>query len=254
MKSYFLPMASGLIYLIIVGMWVAYFLPRWISTHEDSSGRSGEKFKSAMQTVAGVAGSVSSLLPEFEDPSKKRKKIAQRRTVFSVLTALLIGSCVIAALGFIAWSMLLIPVSGLGIYLVNVRRQIVASQLKSRRLKALEKVTTAPVRVSPLISLSASSDGNTEHWIPLSDRQEVSGVVVIPKDRTGWQPISVPRPTYTTAAKAITPKRVIDLTVPGVWTAEQEMLEELALPKRSDLFDQELDAAAARYDERAVND
>ena len=235
-------------------MWVAYFLPRWISTHEDSSGRSGEKFKSAMQTVAGVAGSASSLLPEFEDPSKKRKKIAQRRTVFSVLTSLLIGSCVIAALGFIAWSMLLIPVSGLGIYLVNVRRQIVASQLKARRLKALEKVTTTPVRVSPLISLSTSSDANTEHWIPLTDRQEVSGVVVIPKDRSGWQPISVPRPTYATAAKAITPKRVIDLTVPGVWTAEQEMLEELSLPKRTDLFDQELDAAAARYDERAVND
>jgi len=245
-------MASGLIYLIIVGMWVAYFLPRWISTHEDSSGRSGEKFKSAMQVVGS---SPASMLPEFEDPAKKRKKTAQRRAIFSALASLLLGSSVIAALGFIAWSMLLIPISGLSIYLVNVRRQIVASQLKARRLKALEKVTTAPVRVSPMVALDSQTPRNShDHWIPLEERQELSGVVVIPKDRAGWQPVSVPKPTYVTAAKAITPKRVIDLTVPGLWSAEQEMLEELSLPKRSDLFDQELEEAAARYDDRAVND
>jgi hypothetical protein len=245
-------MASGLIYLIIIGMWVAYFLPRWISTHEDSSGKTGEKFKSAMQSVSG---SPAGLLPEFEDPAKKRKKIAQRRTIFSILSGLFLASVVIAALGFIAWSMLLIPASGLGIYLVNVRRQIVASQLKARRLKALEKVTTAPVRVSPLTFENArSQNSSTEHWIPLSDRHDVSGVVVIPKERSSWQPVNVPKPTYVTAAKAITPKRVIDLTVPGQWTAEQEMLEELALPKRTDFFDQELEEAAAQYNERAVNE
>jgi hypothetical protein len=245
-------MASGLIYLIIVGMWVAYFLPRWISTHEDSSGRSGEKFKSAMMVVGS---SPASLLPEFEEPAKKRKKIAQRRTIFSMLFALLAASTVIAALGFIAWSILLIPVSALSIYTVNVRRQIVASQLKARRLKALEKVTTAPVRISPLVTSQAPQ--SNEHWIPLEERLDPSGVVVIPKDRSlreGWQPVNVPKPTYVTAAKAITPKRVIDLTVPGQWSAEQEMLEELNLPKRAELFDQELAEAEATYNERAVND
>jgi hypothetical protein len=242
-------MASGLIYLIIVGMWVAYFLPRWISTHEDSSGRTGEKFKSAMKVVGG---SPASLLPEFEEPAKRRRKIAQRRTIFSALGALLIGSVVIAALGFIAWSMLLMPVSGLAIYFVHVRRQVVSAQLKARRLKALEKVTTAPVRVSPLVSLDTHAE--TDHWIPLSDRNELSGVVVIPKNRAGWQPVNVPKPTYVTAAKAITPKRIIDLTVPGVWSAEQEMLEELAIPSRSELFDQELAEAAAITDDRAVNE
>ncbi len=242
-------MASGLIYLIIIGMWVAYFLPRWISTHEDSSGRSSEKFRSAMKVVGS---SPSSMLPEFEDPAKKRKRIAQRRTIFAGLTALFVGSFVIAALGFIAWSMLLIPVSGFAIYFVNVRRQVVAAQLKARRLQALEKVTTAPVRVSPLISLDAQAA--TDHWIPLSDRNELSGVVVIPKDRSGWQPVNVPKPTYVTAAKAITPKRVIDLTVPGTWSAEQEMLQAMSLPSRTDLFDQELAEEAASENGRVVNE
>ncbi len=241
-------MASGLIYLVIVGMWVAYFLPRWISTHEDSSGRSGEKFKSAMKVVGSQP---VSLLPEFEEPAVKRKKIAQRRTIFATLAALFFGSFAIAALGFIAWSMLLIPISGLAIYTVNVRRQVVASQLRERRMKALEKVTTTPVRTSTLSYRDANN--STEHWIPISERIEHSGVVVIPKDRSGWQPVNVPKPTYVTAAKAVAPKRVIDLTVPGLWSEEQEILQELAIPSRNDLFDQELEEQAAIYDDRAAN-
>lgn len=242
-------MASGLIYLVIVGMWVAYFLPRWISTHEDSSGRSGEKFKSAMKVVGSQP---SSLLPEFEEPAKKRKKISQRRTIFSALVALQFGSLVIASLGFIAWSMLLVPLSSLAIYTAHVRRQVVAENLRARRLKAIEKVTTAPVRVSPLISASPKS--GTDHWIPLSEQPEHHGVVVIPKDRSGWQPVNVPRPTYATAAKAVVPKRVIDLTVPGLWSEEQEILQSLSIPTRDDLFDQELEEAATQYDERASNE
>ena len=84
-----------------------------------------------------------------------------------------------------------------------------------------------------------------------------SGVVVVPKDRVGWEPVSVPRPTYVTAAKAITPKRVIDLTVPGQWSAEQELINGLAR-SGDQLFDQELEENAAtthQYaDEWAVNE
>ena len=49
-------------------------------------------------------------------------------------------------------------------------------------------------------------------------------------------------PTYVTAPKAVTPKRVIDLTVPGAWSAEQERLASAALsavaPARDEVFDQ----------------
>ncbi len=248
-------MASGLIYIIIIGMWVAYFLPRWISSHDDSSGRTGEKFKSAMKVVGSTP---ESLLPEFEEPAKRRKKIARRRTIFSSLTSLLFASVVIALLGFIAWPMLLIPVSALAIYIVNVRRQLVASQLKARRLKALEKVTTAPVRISPLFNQEARTEN--EHWIPLSERGDHAGVTVIPavsstaSEKTSWQPVNIPKPTYATAAKAITPKRIIDLTVPGVWSAEQELLAQLALPTRTELFDQELAEVEIHEDGRAVNE
>ena len=51
-------MGSGFIYLIIIGMWAAYFLPQWLSKHEDNSGRAIERYKNAMQVVAENNGSI----------------------------------------------------------------------------------------------------------------------------------------------------------------------------------------------------
>ena len=45
-------MASGLIYLAIIGMWVAYFAPRWIHDRNEFSGKSVEQFKIALRVVA----------------------------------------------------------------------------------------------------------------------------------------------------------------------------------------------------------
>jgi hypothetical protein len=73
-------------------------------------------------------------------------------------------------------------------------------------------------------------------------------------DGPTWQPTSIPKPTYATAPKAIPTNRVIDLTVPGAWSASQQAQDESLLPTRNDLFDQELEgnAATKRFD--AVNE
>lgn len=247
-------MASGLIYLIIVGMWAAYFLPHWISSHEDSSGRSGEKYKNAIRTIGS---SSTQLVPEFEEPLKRRRAIARRRAVFTSLIIVLATTSFLSLIGFLAPLMIAIPSTALIIYAANVRRQIVAQEIRQRRLQALQRVTETPVKVSEYsVQLEIQTQSSTqEHWIPLGERSDTSGVVVIPKDRSGWQPVSVPRPTYTTAAKAITPKRIIDLTVPGQWSAEQELVNDLARSGEQ-LFDQELaeNAAIPQKDEWAVNE
>ena len=65
--------------------------------------------------------------------------------------------------------------------------------------------------------------------------------------------------TCVSAPKAIVPKRVIDLTIPGAWSDEQERLEREALaaasPSRNEIFDQQLaDAAVERLNQsRAAN-
>jgi hypothetical protein len=182
----------------------------------------------------------------------REQQLNQRRVIFSSLTFTLVLSAIMVVLGFIALPILLIPVSALGIYVVNVRRQIRVSQLKARRVSAFAQIGAAKVITEPIERIAAPI--NHEHWIPLADRPENSGVVIIPKESPSWQPIRIPAPTYVSAAKAVPSQRVIDLTVPGKWLEEQKALLHAALPNRDDLFDQELANEAAKGPDQAVNE
>ena len=249
-------MASGFIYLIILGMWAAYFLPKWMVSHDEASGKSAERYKSAMRVV-GEAGSSTVI---ENDNFKIQNQIAIRRIVFGALTFLIIAIGLLSAIGIISTTILLIPATALAIYVIHVRRQVVAAQLKARRIKAFEKISSATVITEPIERITFSSKvdfvaENNEHWIPLIERIDTAGVVVIPKDGPTWQPTSVPRPTYATAPKAIPSNRIIDLTVPGVWMATQQSSAEAGLlPSRDELFDQELAENAATEKFGAVNE
>ena len=250
-------MASGFIYLIILGMWAAYFLPKWMVSHDEASGKSAERYKSAMRVV-GETGSSATVIEN--ENFNKQNQIATRRIIFGALTFLLTAIGLLSAIGVISTSILLIPATALAIYVVHVRRQVVAAQLKARRIKAFEKISSATVITEPIERITFSSKvdfvaENNEHWIPLIERIDTAGVVVIPKDGPTWQPTSVPRPTYATAPKAIPSNRIIDLTVPGAWiAAQQSSAESDLLPSRDELFDQELAENAATEKFGAVNE
>ena len=250
-------MASGFIYLIILGMWAAYFLPKWMSSHDEASGKSAERYKSAMRVV-GETGSSATVIEN--ENFNKQNQIATRRIIFGALTFLLTAIGLLSAIGIISTSIVLIPATALAIYVIHVRRQVVTAQLKARRIKAFEKISSAAVITEPIERITFSSKvdfvaENNEHWIPLIERIDTAGVVVIPKDGPTWQPSSVPRPTYATAPKAIPSNRIIDLTVPGVWMAAQKSSTEAdLLPSRDELFDQELAENAAIEKFGAVNE
>ena len=235
-------MASGFIYLIILGMWAAYFIPRWISNHEENSGKRTEKFNSAMRSVTQP----EQRRAQAEDKLTRKSKIRNRRITYSILLVALIATSIFAGVGSLAPTFIAIPLSGLFIYTVHVRRQVVAAQLKQRRLNALERITTASVISEPTEQIKISSredfeDSYKEHWIPLLERTDSAGVVIIPKGerRESWEPRHVPKPTYVDAPKAVVPKRIIDLTVPGSWIESQRVAEE-DLIMDSELFDQEV--------------
>ena len=180
----------------------------------------------------------------------KNKIYIRRRFVFTILLTIYLLSSVCAILGFFAFTTTLIPLTGLLIYFVNVRKQVVASQLRARRLAALEKITNTKIPTE-VISTNTSEAATTEHWIPFSERIEITGVIVVPKERKGWQPTTLPKPVYTSAPKAIPSKRIIDLTTPGEWSAQQERIKALS-GRDDDLFDQA--QIAEPYDDRAVNE
>jgi hypothetical protein len=248
-------MASGFIYLIILGMWAAYFVPRWVSDHQENSGKNSEKFNTALRSVTQSEFRKN----QSEDKSAKHAQMRNRRIVFSSLLAILIGNTVTVGIGMVAAPVLAIPTSAILIYTVHVRRQVVAAQVKQRRLNALERIAGANVINEPTEQIKISSredfqDSYKEHWIPLLERTDTAGVVLIPKGekRDEWQPREVPKPTYVDAPKAVVPKRIIDLTVPGAWIETQKAspLEDLIMPE--ELFDQVLAEEVAR--DRAVNE
>jgi hypothetical protein len=227
-------MGSGFIYLVIIGMWAAYFLPQWISRHEETSGKAIERYKNAMQVVAENNKSIKHEIKIEE----KNKTFIRRRLIFSSLFSIYFLSNIFALLGLLVFTTTLIPLTALLIYFVNVRKQVVASQLRARRLAALEKISNTKI-ASVAHTETISQQKTTEHWIPFSERPEITGVIVVPKDRKGWQPTTVPKPVYTTAPKAIPSKRIIDLTTTGQWSAEQARVKELS-GRDDDLFDQSL--------------
>jgi hypothetical protein len=240
-------MGSGFIYLIIIGMWAGYFLPQWLSKHEDNSGKAIERYKNAMQVVAESNGSIKSENKGID----KSKIFLQRRLIFGTLFSLYALSLVSALVGFLDLITTFVPLTGLLIYFVSVRKQVVASQLKMRRVKALEKISHIKIPTT-VIPEPVKETGSGEHWIPFSEREEITGVVVVPKDRKGWQPTQLPKPVYTTAAKAVPSKRIIDLTTTGQWSAEQELVK--ALSGRDDDFFDQAKLVEVNEEDRAVNE
>lgn len=227
-------------------MWAAYFLPQWLSSHEDASGKSIDRYKNAMQVVAEN----QSVIKMEESLIDKSRIVFQRKLIFGSLFSLYSLSLVSALFGLLAWSTTFVPLTGFFIYLVHVRKQVVASQAKIRRVKAMEKIANAKLPTPQFEEIKEENKLSTDHWVPFAERTEITGVVVIPKDRTGWQPTQLPKPTYATAPKAIPTKRIIDLTSPGEWSAQQE--QSAAIPDtRDQVFDQVIEE---QIKGRAVNE
>jgi len=258
-------MASGIIYLLIIGMWVAYFLPRWVHDRNEFSGKSVERYKSALRIVAsnspGGSSGTGVIHTDLDREAKVAQQLLRRRIIFTLITVSFVMTIVGAIMQTLTISFIGIPVVAFVMYLAHVRHQGNTERRQRRRVTQLHR-STAGVSSTNLSEVVAPKQ-STEHWIPLTER-ELTRVTILPKGsaaaRGEWQPNSVPVPTYVNAPKAIVPKRVIDLTTPGQWSEEQERLEREALaaaaPSRDEIFDQQLaDEAVARLKEnRAANE
>jgi hypothetical protein len=264
-------MASGIIYLAIIGMWVAYFLPRWVHNKNEFSGKSVERYKSALRVVAsstpGAQIGSGPIYTDVDRAGRVAQQLMRRRIIFSLITTTLILTTAGAIMQTFTYIAIAIPVTGLLLYIAHVRRQENSERITRRRVDQLHRTTegVSHTNLADVLSHNSHSEVkvNQDHWIPLSER-ELTGVTLLPKgtaqSRAEWQPNEIPVPTYVNAPKAVQSKRVLDLTEPGRWTEEQERLEREALaaaaPSRDEVFDQQLaDEAVQKLREmRAANE
>lgn len=241
-------MGSGLIYIIIVGMWIAYFLPRWIANHDEVSGRSVDKFNEAMRVVGKASGKSKVDLEELL--KRKENQMLVRRIVFFSILGLLIISALFILVGFLSPTIILLPISGFGIYLVNTRHQISSINEEIQFARQNPEGKRENSKYSELIIRSKRvakerAEGHVEQWVPLSERLaksegEVSGITIIPKGSRGtantWEPISVPPPTYAQSPKAAS-QRNQQRYEQEVFSEED--LEVLSKPAPDEIFDQQ---------------
>jgi membrane protein implicated in regulation of membrane protease activity len=263
-------MASGIIYLAIIGMWVAYFLPRWVHNKNEFSGKSVERYKSALRVVAsttpGAKIGTGAIYTDVDRAGRVAQQLMRRRIVFLIISATLILATVGAIMQTFTYVAIAVPATALVLYIAHVRRQTGREQIQRRRVDQLHKRTEGVSHTNlaeVLTNKTTEVHVSKEHWIPFAER-ELTGVTVLPKgtaqSRSEWQPNEIPVPTYVNAPKAVTPKRIIDLTEPGKWTDEQERLEREALaaaaPSRDEIFDQQLadEAVQKLRDIRAANE
>jgi Ca2+/Na+ antiporter len=234
-------MASGIIYLAIIGMWVAYFLPRWIDSRNEFTGKSAQRYRSALEVVAGNLSPLS----EVDRLRAHQMRMMRRRLFFALIVLSFLLTLIGAIMQTVTWTLLLLPVAGFIFYLAHVRHETNSEKIAKRRRDELLR-TNAGISTTNLAEVFTPHTVN-EHWIPLAER-EITGVTILPKGSqqaaTEWDPQSIPVPTYVHAAKAVPSKRIIDLTEPGKWSEEQERLEREALaaaaPSRDQIFDQQL--------------
>ena len=234
-------MASGIIYLAIIGMWVAYFLPRWIDSRNEFTGKSAQRYRSALEVVAGNLSPLS----EVDRLRAHQMRMMRRRLFFALIVLSFLLTLIGAIMQTVTWTLLLLPVAGFIFYLAHVRHETNTEKIAKRRRDELLR-TNAGISSTNLAEVITPHTVN-EHWIPLAER-EITGVTILPKGSqqaaSEWDPQSIPVPTYVNAAKAVPSKRIIDLTEPGKWSEEQERLEREALaaaaPSRDQIFDQQL--------------
>ena len=246
---------SGFIYLVIVGMWIAYFLPRWITTHEEVSGKTVEKFEKTMKVVGVTSGNSAPDIAALE--KKREQQITTRRITFSSIIGLTLLVALFALTGLVSASVIALPVSAFVLFVVHARNQISVMKEELQRAKSIQETVTKPAhnKYSEIIARSkravTSLNISEEQWTPLSERvasytQEVQSIVILPKGSAEklrgetWEPTEVPAPSYVTAPKAAPQRRTIDLTVPGAWSeAQEKAMREAMAPKSDQIFDQE---------------
>ena len=270
-------MGAGFIYLVIVGLWVAYFLPRWISSHEEHLGRSIDRYQALLDAVGRTATGVA---PVRISEAERAARLQTRRVTFLALATLLAVTILLNVLGLLSPSLLFVPIVGFTAYVLVVRRQ----KLMDLRIRESELLQGTSARLQVIseqrqnegslnsaiyrskyaeLIVSVQGESEQEQWTPLSEREsyQSSGIVLLPRGSAGsrdtWQPTPVPAPTYLSALRVAPARRVIDLTNPGAWSSrnnpqsddelaqlEQEALAAIA-PNPDEIFDQEVAEEAA---------
>jgi hypothetical protein len=249
---------SGIIYAVIIVMWAAYFIPRWLKRHEElSESRSVEKFDHAMRILSRKdatpdqrqvvmprrpAAPQRTLPARTPLPTQRTATVRRTRRPTSasvrrrrILAGLLLSTFVATLLTPVTPVPWWLPVALLVLTvadIVHLRAQVRSSREVSRSREAVRRSMRSRLTrfdaLDKLMSvrreLAEERAAENARWAAAEEaerrvREEEERRAA---DEAGrWDPVPVPLPTYVSKPPA--PRRAppIDLTLPGAWSETQ---------------------------------
>jgi len=244
------------IYAVLVVMWAAYFIPRWLRRHEElSEARSVERFSRAMRILSRreptpdrryvvmpprpADPARASRVPRPHDGGRRtyvsptaRRRALRRRRVLALLLLTFITAAAATPLSPLPWWTPLLALAGVVGWLVHCRLQARSRTVVSRtRQAARTRSRSRLMRFDALDRLMAVRRELAEEraaeearWQEAEEAMRRERAAEAAREGAavdGWTPAPVPLPTYVTKPAAPRPAPTIDLTNPGAWTAAQ---------------------------------
>lgn len=259
-------MGSGLIYAVIIVMWAAYFIPRWLRRHEElSESRSVERFDQAMRILSRKEPTPDKryvVMPPRPEPRRSvpAQRSSRRRAAHSsatvrrrrVLAGLLLTTLVttlVTPLSPVPWWGPLVALGATICYLVHLRMQARSNRFVSRTRQAVRKRSRSRIMrfdaVERLMAvrreLAEERAAEERRWQEAEEAERLVREAEEKRRReaeAGWSPVPVPLPTYVT--KPVAPRRgpAIDLTNPGAWSqAQAQLSDDVPQPRPADVPD-----------------
>lgn len=259
-------MGSGLIYAVIIVMWAAYFIPRWLRRHEElSESRSVERFDQAMRILSRKEPTPDKryvVMPPRPEPRRSvpAQRSSRRRAAHSsatvrrrrVLAGLLLATLVttlVTPLSPVPWWGPLVALGATICYLVHLRMQARSNRFVSRTRQAVRKRSRSRIMrfdaVERLMAvrreLAEERAAEERRWQEAEEAERLVREAEEKRRReaeAGWSPVPVPLPTYVT--KPVAPRRgpAIDLTNPGAWSqAQAQLSDDVPQPRPADVPD-----------------
>ena len=251
---------SGATVLLLVALWALLLVPMLVRRHDQAAEvKSADRFTTAMRILSrrGSAGAARYVVPP--PPRRTDARLVRRRQRFVVGLVLTwvvtLAAAVTTAPAFYALHAL--ATVGLLLTVVSLRRQAARARerrraeqaallAERRRVEAARRRAAARARRIPPARIAAATAPRPA--VRHVDPAPAEELPARPAAAAGapWSPVPVPPPTYVMASGAPRLPRVVDLTKPGAWAAQQD-------PARGGGASW-LDPDADAEDRRAVND
>jgi len=192
---------TGLLYLIIIGMWAAVLFPIFLKKYDQSQTNKSVGLKNDIKSWHWQ--------PKPESTPRQQAFVRRRRVVMGLLTAV-IGTFLAGMSGVLPIYLAIVPVVLLVLFVYVAIRQG-------------HRITQTPVQ-APILATSQTV-ASSQHATVIVAVDRVNEIVEQESASNTWQPVEPPLPAYVKAARASDIPRGIDATKP--WTG-QDMVEHAA--------------------------